>query len=85
MGIPLPGLLLDLRRDLVAGGVVSVWERLAFRLWSWAWSGPLGYRVSTRVAWLGQGLGALVGPGRVWGAGRALPRLAARRYRDART
>ena len=83
--IPLHELLLDLRRDLVAEGVASRRERLAFALWSLAWSRPWGYRLATSAARLGQRFGALAGPGRVWAsAGRALPRLARRRYRDVR-
>ncbi len=80
--IPLHELLLELRADLVERGVASRWERLAMTLWSLAWSRPLGYRVSTSLARLGQPLAGLVGPGRAWGAGRALPPLARRRYRD---
>jgi L-lactate dehydrogenase complex protein LldF len=81
--IPLHELLLDLRRDLVDEGVASRWERLGFTLWSWAWSSRLGYRASTLVARLGQPLGGLLGPGRVWSAGRTRPRFG-RRYRDRR-
>jgi L-lactate dehydrogenase complex protein LldF len=81
--IPLHELLLDLRRDLVAEGVASRTERLAFTLWSLAWSSTLGYRVSTRLARIGQRFAGLVGPGRVWAAGRSLPRMG-RRYRDRR-
>ncbi len=81
--IPLHELLLDLRRDLVAEGVASPFERLAFTLWSIAWSSPLGYRLSTRVARLGQPFGGLIGPGRAWAAGRALPKLRPR-FRDRR-
>jgi L-lactate dehydrogenase complex protein LldF len=81
--IPLHELLLDLRRDLVDQGVASRWERLAFKAWSLAWSTPLGYRLSTRAARLGQPLARVVGPGRVWATGRALPKLR-RRYRDRR-
>ena len=81
--IPLHELLLDLRRDLVAEGVAPWWERLGFSLWSWAWSRPLGYRASTRLARVGRPLGGLLGPGRVWARGRALPRFG-RRYRDRR-
>jgi L-lactate dehydrogenase complex protein LldF len=83
--IPLHELLLDLRRDLVADGVASRLERLAFGAWSLAWSSALGYRLTTRLARLGLGLGvgALGGPGRVWASGRTLPRLS-RRYRDRR-
>jgi L-lactate dehydrogenase complex protein LldF len=82
--IPLHQLLLELRRDLVGAGVTSRGERLAFRLWSHAWSRPWAYRLSTRLARLGQPFGRLAGPGRAWAAGRELPRLARRRYRDRR-
>jgi L-lactate dehydrogenase complex protein LldF len=47
--IPLHELLIGLRRDRAessAGGM----ERLAFRLWSLAWSRPWLYRLSTRAA-----------------------------------
>jgi L-lactate dehydrogenase complex protein LldF len=81
--IPLHELLLDLRRDLVEEGVASRFERLAVALWSLAWSSALGYRLTTRLARLGQPLAGLVGPGRAWASGRALPRLG-RRYRDRR-
>ena len=81
--IPLHELLLELRRDLVDEGVASRWERLAFGLWSFAWSSRWGYRLSTRLARLGQPLAGLAGPGRTWAAGRALPQLG-RRYRDRR-
>ena len=47
--IPLHELLLELRRDLVEEGVAPRRERLAFTLWSYAWSSPLGYRLSTRA------------------------------------
>jgi L-lactate dehydrogenase complex protein LldF len=81
--IPLHELLLDLRRDLVQEGVASRWERLGFTLWSWAWSSVWGYRLATRLARLGQPLAGVAGPGRVWSAGRTLPRFG-RRYRDRR-
>ena len=81
--IPLHELLLDLRRDLVAEGVAPWWERAGFWLWSWAWSRPAGYRLTTRLARLGQPLAGLLGPGRAWARGRALPRFG-RRYRDRR-
>jgi L-lactate dehydrogenase complex protein LldF len=73
--IPLHELLLDLRRDLVAERVAPLWERVAFTLWSLAWSSRIGYRVSTRLARLGQPLAGKLGPGRVWARGRALPRI----------
>jgi L-lactate dehydrogenase complex protein LldF len=82
--IPLHELLLDLRRDLVEQRVAPWWERLAFTLWSYAWSSPAGYRITTALARLGQPLGGVAGPGREWTRGRRLPRLAARRYRDGR-
>ena len=79
--IPLHELLLDLRRDLVEERVTPRFERLAFSLWSLAWSSPLGYRLTTRLARALQPLAGLVGPGRGWASGRTLPRLS-RRYRD---
>jgi L-lactate dehydrogenase complex protein LldF len=82
--IPLHELLIDLREDLAGQGVASRAERLGFMLWSLAWSRPLLYRLSTRLAVLGQRLGHLGGPGKAWAAGRELPRLARRRYRDRR-
>jgi L-lactate dehydrogenase complex protein LldF len=80
--IPLHELLLELRRDLVEQRAAPVAERAAFTLWSLAWSSSLGYRLSTSLGRLGQPLGGLVGPGRAWASGRALPRLARRRFRD---
>ena len=79
--IPLHDLLLELRRDLVEQGVAPRAERVAFGLWSLAWSSPLGYRLSTRLARLGQPLAGLAGPGRAWAAGRSVPTLV-RRFRD---
>jgi L-lactate dehydrogenase complex protein LldF len=81
--IPLHELLLDLRRDLVSDGVASRVERLAFTIWSLAWSSVPGYRLTTRLARLGQPLAGVVGPGRAWARGRTLPRFG-RRYRDGR-
>ena len=81
--IPLHELLLELRKDLVERGVASRAERLAFGLWSLAWSSPLGYRRSTRAGRIAQGLGGLAGPGRTWSRGRERPRLG-RRFRDGR-
>ena len=81
--IPLHELLLELRRDLVESGVAPLSERLAFWLWSHAWSSVAGYRASTRLARLGGPFAGLAGPGRTWKSGRALPKLG-RRYRDRR-
>ena len=82
--IPLHELLLELRRDLVGQRVAPLPERVAFALWSLAWSHPWGYRLTTALARLGLPLAALVGPGRAWASGRALPSLPRRRFRDFR-
>ena len=80
--IPLHELLLDLRRDLVDERVAPAWERYAFALWSLAWSRPELYRVTTALARLAQPLLERAPAARAWTAGRALPRLARRRFRD---
>jgi L-lactate dehydrogenase complex protein LldF len=80
--IPLHEMLLDLRRDLVEEGTASRMERLAFSLWSLAWSRPALYRLSTALARRGLPLARRLGPGKRWAAGRTLPTPAARRYRD---
>jgi L-lactate dehydrogenase complex protein LldF len=82
--IPLHELLLELRRDLSEQGVAPRRERLAFALWSLAWSRPSTYRLSTWAARLGQRFAGSVGPGKTWAAGRAVPPLAKRRFRDWR-
>jgi L-lactate dehydrogenase complex protein LldF len=82
--IPLHELLLELRADLVDQRVASRRERLAFWLWSLAWSRPFGYRASVALARLGHPVAGRIGPGRAWGANRALPRLAPKRYRESR-
>jgi L-lactate dehydrogenase complex protein LldF len=82
--IPLHELLLELREDLVGDGVASRGERLAFWLWSHAWSRPWAYRLSTRLARLALPLAGIGGPGRAWRAGRELPKPARRRYGDRR-
>lgn len=48
--IPLPELLLELRRDLVRERIAPWWERWAFTLWSLAWSSRGGYRLSAPFA-----------------------------------
>ena len=80
--IPLHEFLLELRGDLVGKRVAPLRERIAFTLWSLAWSRPWSYRLSTSLARIGRPFGALAGAGRVWAMDRALPRFAARRYRD---
>ena len=81
--IPLHELLLELRRDLVEQGIAPFHERLSFRLWSYAWSSPAGYRLTTWLARLGGPFAGLVGPGRAWREGRQLPKLGPR-FRDRR-
>jgi L-lactate dehydrogenase complex protein LldF len=83
--IPLHELLIELRKDLVGQGIASRGERLGFTLWSFAWSRPRLYRLSTWLARLGRPFGGLAGPGKAWAAGRELPRFARRRYRDRRS
>lgn len=84
VNIPLHELLLELRSDLSEQKVASVWERLAFSLWSLVWSTSAGYRLSTWAARIGSRFAGSLGPGRVWAAGRSLPELAERRFRDWR-
>jgi L-lactate dehydrogenase complex protein LldF len=82
--IPLHEYLLELRRDLAEQRIAPRRERLGFTLWSLAWSHPWSYRISAALARVGQPLAGRLGPGRAWSAGRALPRLARRRFRDTR-
>ena len=82
--IPLHELLLELRRDLAEERIAAWYERLGFSLWSFAWSTPLGYRLSTRLARFGHRWAPRLGPGKVWARGRDLPAFARRRFRDAR-
>jgi L-lactate dehydrogenase complex protein LldF len=80
--IPLHEMLLDLRQDLVEQRRASRVERLAFSLWSFAWSRPALYRLSTSLARLGLPLARRTGPGRRWATERAIPAPARKRYRD---
>jgi L-lactate dehydrogenase complex protein LldF len=82
--IPLHELLLELRRDLVETRVASRRERLGFMLWSLAWSHPLTYRLSARLARRLTPLLGRVSPGSNWQAGRELPRLAPKSFRETR-
>jgi L-lactate dehydrogenase complex protein LldF len=82
--IPLHELLLELRRDLVEQRVAPLPERLAFALWSLAWSRPSLYRLTTGLGRLMLPLAGRLGPGRAWSADRELPPLARRRFRDSR-
>jgi L-lactate dehydrogenase complex protein LldF len=81
--IPLHDLLLELRRDLVEEKIARPRERLAFLIWSLAWSRPLGYRLSARLARRLVGILGRFGLGREWTRGRELPQLA-RTYMESR-
>jgi L-lactate dehydrogenase complex protein LldF len=78
--IPLHEFLLELRADRVGARTAPLAERIGFTLWSLAWSRPWSYRASATLARLGRPLAGRLGPGRAWGRGRALPRLARRRF-----
>lgn len=84
--IPLHELLLRLRHDRVGAGGATRGERLAARVWSYAWSVPLLYRLSARLARAGTLLASRA-PARLrpaplerWTRGRALRVPAARPY-----
>ena len=82
--IPLHELLLELRRDLVEEGVASRASGSRSALWSLAWSSPLGYRATTRLARSGRAVSRVAGPRSGLAERRGtLPRLV-RRYRDRR-
>ena len=81
--IPLHDLLLDLRADLTEDGVSSWFERLAFTLWSYAWSTVAGYRLTTRFARLLLPLCSLLA--RPWTkVGRTVPRLSSKPDRSTK-
>jgi L-lactate dehydrogenase complex protein LldF len=80
--IPLHGLLLELRKDLAEEHVAPWWERVAFTLWSVAWSTRTGYRITTWLARRTQRLAGVAGPGKAWARpGRTAPRLAKKGFR----
>jgi L-lactate dehydrogenase complex protein LldF len=81
--IPLQDLLLSLRRRKADGAGVA--ERAGWGAWAAAWSDARRYGATTRVATWGRMVAPLAGRlpvGRSWGAGRTVPRPAARRFRD---
>ncbi|MDB5289896.1 MAG: iron-sulfur cluster binding protein [Phycisphaerales bacterium] len=43
--INIPRHLINMRRDIVNSHINSVWERLVYRLWAWAYRSPLLYRM----------------------------------------
>lgn len=83
--IPLPDLLIGLRREEVRRGKAPLGQRLLFRLWSGLWSRPGGYAFSARLMrWVwplldgGEGFPLVSG----WAAGRDLPPPAPRSFQD---
>ncbi len=81
--IPLQDLLLSLRRRRAADAVRV--EKAAWRAWSVAWSRPNTYRASLRAMASGRSLTRLIGRlpgGAAWGAGRSVPRPAARSFTE---
>jgi len=87
--IPLHHFIRDQKTDRARAGLVQAVERLLFRLWGWAWSHPVRYRLSLRLArWLAVPFvrdGYLTwGPGPLaeWMRGRDFPAPAARTFRD---
>ncbi len=88
VGIPLHEHLISLRRD-VAATSAPVAERLAFGAWGRLWGSARGYEFGARVARAGQRLFARRGrirhapfPLSRWTAGRDLPPLAGRSFKD---
>ncbi len=81
--IPLPRLLLDLRREAVESGAgAPVGEGFGFRQWAWWTATPRRYAWAARFArWLFP-LAARVGPFRCWARTRELPRPARRSFRE---
>jgi L-lactate dehydrogenase complex protein LldF len=81
--IPLQDLLLSLRRRKADAAGIA--ERAAWGVWAAAWSDARRYGATTRLATWGRMVAPLAGRlpvGRSWGAGRTVPRPAARRFRD---
>ena len=81
--IPLQDLLLSLRRRKAEAAGTA--ERAAWGAWAAAWSDARRYGATTRLATWGRMVAPLAGRlpvGRSWGAGRTVPRPAARRFRD---
>lgn len=88
--IDLPGLLLRLRRDLVAAGHLPWRDRLVYRFWAWAMMSPSRYRLfswlqrrslrkrADRDGWVRSAPG-LAAP---WTASRDLPAPAPRSFRQ---
>jgi L-lactate dehydrogenase complex protein LldF len=81
--IPLQDLLLSLRRRKAEHAGPA--ERAAWKAWATAWSDPVRYGATTRLATWGRlvaGLGGRLPVANAWAAGRTLPKPAARRFRD---
>lgn len=84
VGIPLQDMLLALRREAAADAALT--ERLAWAAWARAWSRPLGYRASLRLASLGARMlgdaSRLPGPPQRWTATREAPAIGRQTFRD---
>ena len=80
--IPIPDLLLLLRRDLVEQRVTAWPERLAFEIWAAAWSSPLGYRATACAARAALPLARRLAPYLPGLSGRRLPVMPRHSYRD---
>jgi L-lactate dehydrogenase complex protein LldF len=75
--IPIPDLLVNLRAEHERNRTSRRPARVAWRIWSWAWRNPAGFRASLRAGRLVpvRLLAHLPGPGRGWARGRAMPPL----------
>lgn len=83
VGIPLQDMLLALRRDAAQDD--SLAQRLAWATWAAAWSRPVAYRASLKLASMGARMidpAQLPGPPQQWSAGREIPSVARKGFRD---
>ncbi len=81
--IPLPELLLDLRKEAVEQKTSApAGEGFGFGLWAWFMKTPRRYRWALRLARLGFPLGKRFGPFARWARQRELPKPAARSFRE---
>ena len=81
--------LLENRRNSVRSGYGGVLERMAFRIWAWAMSDTLRYRIATRLGRVGQKIvstpsikGSPIDPLRGWNETREFPMMAEESFKD---